>query len=223
MADSDKLAATPKKIFDISVAPTTSLAPGSKTMIVGHGPVMQHPPSEETPESEAKAPEVVQGVVHELKLVPPSEGALMNQAQTQPETSAMDLSKTVKEEKVAQVEMVADVPEIQAQPAEPLASKANAVVEPGSIASTPEEKVKQDQATEEAMVAHQAEVIELATNQTLFLPINTVEKRRNKRVAIIGIVVCVILALALVDVALDAGLISNGLNLPHSHIFTLQP
>lgn len=58
----------------------------------------------------------------------------------------------------------------------------------------------------------------LVESKQYFLPINTVEKRRSKRVVIGGILLSLVLAIVWVDVALDAGLIGSS-GLPHTHYF----
>ena len=55
-----------------------------------------------------------------------------------------------------------------------------------------------------------AEVNKLVESKKYSLPIKTVENRHNRRAVIIGVVVSILLILAWVNIALDAGLISLG-------------
>lgn len=57
---------------------------------------------------------------------------------------------------------------------------------------------------------HQKEIQKLAESKQYYLPINTIENRRSKRVVIFGIILSVILIIAWIDIALDAGLIELG-------------
>lgn len=68
------------------------------------------------------------------------------------------------------------------------------------------EKAAAEAAEREA--ARKKELEQLAESHKYYLPINQVEKRRNKRWALVGLLVIILLALAWADVALDAGLIS---------------
>jgi hypothetical protein len=79
------------------------------------------------------------------------------------------------------------------------------------------------EAIEEAEAAKQAEhdtaIQKLVDEKQYFLPINAVEKRRSQRFILLGILLSVVLAFAWLDVALDAGIISLNVNLPHTHLF----
>ena len=74
-------------------------------------------------------------------------------------------------------------------------------------------------AAEEA-AKHEAAVAELSESKKYYLPVNAVEKRRTKRVVLLGIVLSILLALAWVDVALDAGLIQMSGVKPVTHFFS---
>lgn len=79
-----------------------------------------------------------------------------------------------------------------------------------------------DAAAKKAADEQTAAVKKLVAAETYFLPINHREKRRAKRFMFLGLLLIVALAVAWVDVALDAGLIANPQNLPHSHFFTAK-
>jgi hypothetical protein len=77
-----------------------------------------------------------------------------------------------------------------------------------------------DIAEEEKQAKKDAELQKLVDNKQYFLPINSVEKRRSKQVVVIGILLSLILIVAWVDIALDAGLIEiNGVK-PITHFFS---
>ena len=80
---------------------------------------------------------------------------------------------------------------------------------------------KQELAAQEAKAIHDAEIDQLVSEEKYFLPLNRVEKRRQHFV-VIGAVIAIILAVAWLDIALDAGLISNTFHLPHTNFFSLQ-
>ncbi len=89
----------------------------------------------------------------------------------------------------------------------------------GGVVKQPADKT--DPALEQAeQEQHDAGVQKLIDGKQYFLPINAVEKRRTKRVVLLGVVLSLVLALVWVDVALDASLIKvSGLK-PLTHFFS---
>lgn len=88
----------------------------------------------------------------------------------------------------------------------------------------PAPKAVDPEVTEKAEAAEQAEhdatVQKLVDGKQYFLPINAVEKRKSRRFILLGVVLSLVLAVAWVDVALDAGLIHiSGLK-PATHFFS---
>ena len=67
---------------------------------------------------------------------------------------------------------------------------------------------------------HDAAIDKLAESKQYYLPINSVEKRKSKRFVSLGILLSLILIVAWADIALDAGLISLSMNIPHTHFFS---
>jgi hypothetical protein len=65
-----------------------------------------------------------------------------------------------------------------------------------------------------------AHIEKLIEDKTYFLPINSVEKRRARRFVVLGILLSLVLVVAWVDVALDAGLIKLGNVKPVTHFFS---
>jgi hypothetical protein len=82
----------------------------------------------------------------------------------------------------------------------------------------------QDKPADDAKAAAQAEndakTAKLIESKQYFLPINAVEHRRSTQIAVAGAILALILAMAWVDVALDAGLIHLGGVKPVTHIFS---
>lgn len=67
---------------------------------------------------------------------------------------------------------------------------------------------------------HDAAIQKLVDGKKYFLPINSVEKRRTKRVVVLGLLLSLVLALAWLDVALDSGIVKiDGLQ-PVTHFFS---
>ena len=67
-----------------------------------------------------------------------------------------------------------------------------------------------------------ARLQKMIDEEEYFLPIKTEEERRSRKVAIIGIALIVVLAAAWYNTALDAGLLPNSYDLPHTSFFTVK-
>lgn len=84
-----------------------------------------------------------------------------------------------------------------------------------------DKKPKQLEEEATAVQAKQdAKLQKIIDNKKYFLPINAVEQRRSKRFVVLGILLAVLLALAWVDIALDASLIKIGSVRPVTHFFS---
>ena len=83
-------------------------------------------------------------------------------------------------------------------------------------------KMRRQLQQEEENRAHIEKINQLVESERYFLPINMKEKRYNQRVILIGVLICIVLAVVWLDVALDAGIINNSLHLPHTHFFVLK-
>jgi hypothetical protein len=77
-------------------------------------------------------------------------------------------------------------------------------------------EVEKDVAVEKA----EAEVQKLILSKKYFLPIDTVEKKRAERFVAIGILLSLILGLAWLDIALDAGIVHLNSIHPVTHFFS---
>jgi hypothetical protein len=98
--------------------------------------------------------------------------------------------------------------------------------EPGSDNPTQRDKPKDGTKADDADVKAQkeqerkAELEKIAESHKYYLPINQIEKRRNKRATLLGAVVILVLGLAWADIALDAGLLTvPGVKAP-THFFS---
>ena len=103
------------------------------------------------------------------------------------------------------------------------------MLEPIKQAGVPEPKrtekelsVDQAVAAEKSAQERQSMLAEMIEKEQYFLPINAAKQRRSRRVAVIGLVVIIVLAAAWYDVALDAGLIPNSFNIPHTSFFSIK-
>lgn len=117
-----------------------------------------------------------------------------------------------------------DAPKVETSgPSSPSPSEEHASV-PDSIANTEEvqsveDKKKSEESKRKEVAekeAEQAEIDKVIASKQYFLPINSVEKRRDNRLAIVLLLLVVLLALVWLDVVLDAGVI----HIAHLHALT---
>jgi hypothetical protein len=87
---------------------------------------------------------------------------------------------------------------------------------------SPEEQEAAAKKVEEEKTEHTAAIQKLVDNEQYFLPINSVESRKVKRFIALGAALIILLAVAWVDVALDAGLVQLGGLKPVTHFFTAK-
>lgn len=93
--------------------------------------------------------------------------------------------------------------------------KADAEAEAVKAAQAPVDDAAAKQAAE-----HEAAMQKLVDSKQYHLPIKTVEQRRSRRVVIVGTLLSIILVLAWVNIALDAGLIELGDIKPVTRFFS---
>lgn len=76
--------------------------------------------------------------------------------------------------------------------------------------------------TARLIAEHAERITKLVESEQYFLPIYTAEARHRKRLIVVGLLLSVILGLAWYNVALDAGLLTNTFNLPHTSFFSVS-
>lgn len=198
-------------IADVS-HPDTSAPSDTSRPIITHRPMMKDPMvvaaegKDTDPEMETEPKSYVSQHTTEAKLTPPSETA----ADT--ETDQADKAKPEEDPPA----------EADTQDAKDEAAEADEPDKPDEKPEKTDAKTKRaDPDLEAAAQAEQdAKVRKLVESKKYFLPINAVEQRRSARVVAIGAIVAIILAVAWVDVALDAGLIHLGSIKPVTHLFS---
>jgi hypothetical protein len=225
MADKKRVTKKPKAIIDVAKPGTSAPSTSGKPVIVTNRPMLKDPmvvdkqpthskPAESatTAEPENTDPELLTAVEAKKVDAPKETIADTPESKTQP-TDEVDLSK--KEEK-------ADAQK-PGQPDTKTAAQADSAEGADETAGEEATAVKSDaqQEAEAAAIAeHDAATQKLIDDKQYFLPINAIEKRKSKRFVALGIVLSVLLALAWVDIALDAGLVHiNGVK-PVTHFFS---
>lgn len=178
-------------MVDVAHPGKTAPSGTSRPVIVGNRPVLQDPMV--NADDGKTAPELMNHTskVSKVKTLEPSE-----QAETK---SNIDKQPDIKEE--AESKNQAEPTTEPDQPKTETAKESNV-------------------AAEKALDQHEAEIQKMVDSKRYNLPINSLEKRRTKHTLIIGIVLSILLLLAWVNIAMDAGLIEiNGVK-PLTHFFS---
>jgi hypothetical protein len=215
-----------KKIVDVEQPNTSAPSSTSKPVLVTNRPIIQDPMVKESPD-EGTTIKVTTGST-KIKLQPLTEPAVK---------PVDDSSKTAESSTSAESEKKPEPPTppapnaaTEAVPAAPQESEKPAQAETSAENATDEEDksggdqaaevANQEAAAEAEQTKHDESMQKLIDGKQYFLPINSVEKRRTKRFVMLGVVLALLLAVAWVDVALDAGLVQFGNLKPVTHFFS---
>lgn len=216
--------AEPAPIADVS-HPDSSAPSDTSRPIITHRPIMKDPMvvaasgtaeggKDADSEMETAAKSFVSQHTSETKLTPPSEADGAPKAdKTDDAAAAEEASSAVQND---------ESPDSEAGTSENEKPDEEVAADPKKAEKTADAKAKHaNPDLETAVQAEQdAKVHKLIESKKYFLPINAAEQRRSARVVAIGVVVALVLAVAWVDVALDAGLIHLGSIKPVTHLFS---
>lgn len=234
-----------KKIADVARPGKTAPSGNSKSVIVSNRPIMKDPMVvEDTVADEEK----VTVKPSESVIAPLSDSSEDKIKPTKPDEES-DEPKLKKEDDKKTIAVLANEaavkkeesdetetkPEVDDEPSEPT-TEPEEVKAPDTAEDAKPEDNKSDISTDENDTSktvtevdaeelaekekHDAAIQKLIDSKQYNLPINSVEKRRSKRVVIFGILLSILLIAAWVDIALDANIIElNGIN-PVTHFFS---
>lgn len=111
-------------------------------------------------------------------------------------------------------------PEPKTEPQEEAPAGDNSQPTESQPAAGKETQPKSDDTKAAEQVRHDADTQKLIDSGKYELPINSVEKRKTKRFVVLGVLLAILLTLAWIDIAADAGLIQiNGVK-PVTHFFS---
>lgn len=201
----------PAKVFDVAQAPS------SKPKIVTQSGLSEHSTHDLATDPGVSDDETSKGALttqHQLVIQPPDD--------FDPNDSTDDSVSSNKDVIATKVE-----PATKTEPTVTLssateASDNNSQSNDANDKATDEQVNKDDLEAQKAKQAYDQKVNTLIEHKTYFLEIGTITKRRNVLYAWIGVAICVVLIIAWLDVALDAGIINNSFHLPHTHFFELK-
>ncbi len=199
-----KKATDAKPITDVAHESQSAPSSSSRPIIVTNRPVLRDPMISNEIQSDKNT--------KELALQPPGKHKLQPSVTPEPVQSEQtweDLS-----EPKTEPEATAPLETATVASAGTLPNKN----EPAETSLTVEASDTEAVATKET--EHDSKVQKLVDTKQYFLPINTIEKRRSKRFVALGILLSFLLAVAWVDISLDAGLIRlHGIK-PLTHFFS---
>lgn len=203
--------------------PPVAAKPSQKVTVQPISIKVQHD-GEET-DANAKEPEAPAGPQPEMVVKPLEEPLkkVKDEAAKEPTTPLEDAAP---EDVPAPAEEVAETkdetPEEKPEPDTKTdeAQADGAANEEKKTALTPEEQEAAAKKAEEEAAAHAAAIQKLADSHEYYLPIKTTESRKTRRFIMLGAVLILVLGVAWVDVALDAGLLHISGVKPVTHFFT---
>lgn len=216
---------TSKPIRDVAQPGTSAPDDTSKAIIV-HRPMLQDPMVAPAP---AAAPKTVdEGSTAEPDAAPTAKAAPLkspaDKPQLQPPAAAPIPEGPAAQEPAssspgAPAEAdTPDTPDVPHTPQTPHISsdtdtgEAEIAIKPGDVAAVEAEDAAREQ--------REAAVQQLIDSKKYVLPIKTVEQRRSRRFIMLGTLLALALALAWLNIALDAGLIQLGGLQPLTHFFS---
>lgn len=138
-----------------------------------------------------------------------------------------DVKEAEVKESASSVEPEPVIPDTTPEPVLPSPQVADVQVKssaPGAKQATEEKPLieEQPQDTDKLTKERAEQIDKMIESEQYFLPINAVQERRSRQIAIIGVLFIILLALAWYNIALDAGLLPNTYNLPHTSLFTVK-
>jgi hypothetical protein len=229
-----KVGDTPAKksgVFDVARPGSGQIATSttSKSTIISSHPTMRDPmmvsPSNDA-DKPAEAPETAPVLAPtKKKVIMPLSDMKASAESESPATEEAEPAEATQEPQATEpVAAAEEEPVVQTESGKPVT-----VLEPASNAGVPSEKREEKALSTEQIAAakktaeeREAKLREMVEDEQYFLPINAAQERRSRRVAIIGLFVIIVLALAWYNVALDAGLLPNQFNVPHTGFFTIK-
>lgn len=192
---------TQKKVFDVAKPSSTPADPTSRPLIVNHGPIAKDTTVvEDGPENEESTDKATESLLSKHAVIQP----LVEQ----------EVEPGLADEKVNN----ADERPKEEPTNEPSDEKLGP--DPKMLSNAQTKKLEEEE--QKRQHERKVQIDQLVSSGRYSLPINSVEKRKNRRLVIAGIVLCLLLMVVWYDVALDAGIVSNVLKLPHTRFFELK-
>ena len=221
MADDKKPTKKTAPINDVEEPGKSAASPTSKPVLVTNRPIMKDPmvvtdeAKNETSEDQANATKSIKGSSNN-KVEPLSTSTESQDNQTEPNNK----SEAETQSQEAAKKQLTESDNNSESKSSDSAVEESKVTNPTTDKKSSKTPGEEEEAEASRKAERDANLQKIVDNKTYFLPINAVEKRKTKRIIVLGIVLSLVLAVAWVDVALDAGLIEIGGVKPVTHFFS---
>jgi anti-sigma28 factor (negative regulator of flagellin synthesis) len=222
------MAAKPTKIVDIQAPKDVTAGASSRPLLVTNRPVLNDPMVKGEAAADEKARQPVARTAKTIKPLTAPDLASATPADDKAAPAAAEAT-TAEADKPATPDAAnsdasaapdADTPETLDKPSvEASAPETTEDNEPDFTRDAAAETKAAESKAEAARAARTEELEQLIASGKYFVPIDAVGRRRSRLYALLLTVCALLLAVALLDVALDAGLIKLPISLPHTHFF----
>lgn len=216
--DSSKRRTGSQGVFDISKPGSAHIpaSPNSRPVMITNRPVIKDPMVNEVAVEDPK-PEPKQQPTKKIVITPLHDNIV-------PEDKIVVSDVVTVEPVVPVIEKPETKPDVADEVVPELPKMLNPIMPAGVPVLKDEKQLTPEQAEAAAKAAQEraAKVRQAIEKEQYFLPINAIEEQRSRRVAILGLLLIIVLAVAWYDIALDAGLLTNMYELPHTHFFTVK-
>lgn len=205
-----------KRIMDVAHPGKSAPSASSKPVIVTNRPILKDPMMLD----EAAKPEgeSISKTVSRKVEVKPADAPTSAPEVADPKAADKTIAQLAEEAAARDTKKPAPEPKPE-ESKEPKEDKED-TTESSDVVTPAAEEAADEEAKLDETAKQDAALNKLVESKQYFLPINAVEKRRTKRVMVLGILLSVILAAVWVDIALDAGIIQLDSVKPVTHFFS---
>lgn len=219
----------PKKIADINKPSTFPPSPNSRSIIISHGSIVNDDTIKNNQEDSNTNGLDLMSLASRQKVIEPLIVTSINQdkVKKRPKTEEDKLLKPASAlEKKPEIDNKDKINESEARasksyPEDKSPTDTKVAIDNNTKSEEEQKQLLLEQEAKE-LIEHETSISKLIEDRTYYLELNKeLRKHNNKQFIIIGIIVCLLLALVWLDIALDSGIISNNFNLPHTNFFGL--
>lgn len=212
------------KIEDVKRSDKVTPSATSRPLIVSNGPTMSNDPMM-APSGEVKNGEAVNTAVlgHAEKVIKPIDGSLNETGEEttkEPDTTNATATpaKENTEQKLGETEKKTDDKPAATEVATEADTSAKSDAEAGN--DTEAVVTAEEAAAAEARARREQELEALIVSEKYAVPIDAVQRKRSRIAVICLCILAILLALALLDVVADVGIVKVPASVPHTHLFS---
>ena len=211
-------------VFDVAHPGKGAAASATaRPVISGKGPMVQDPTVVNESDAQRETAPLVEGAQRVRKTViqPLHSASEKNDDKPADEAVAEQIENTASSDATTNEKETPAATESPATQQEAPATPTNDI-QPALDNAPPTTAPGDEDATAKIIKEHMLRIEKLVDSEQYFLPINAVQNRKNRRFVAGGVLLIIILAVAWYNIALDAGLLPNLYNVPHTEFFTVK-